>query len=480
MKKLFALAFVGILSSMPMALSQTAPAWKSFSDTGNTVDIVKSTQVAAQLGLKVDVTDGRLESPTLDGGVETVTPTDVPGSTGTALVNSGWVDLYYIAKETFITSATTWTVCASGCKYTSPLDAWHAAEFANILGNATLTISIADGTYNISDQMFTASTSTQNVQIIGNTTTPANVVLNFTNTKGSNLSGVAAYRGGKVGYVDGVTIQTPTDGTGALASIDSSGRHIWNSQSYGAGIIAYDSGSNVTVGPHVVIHGFYYSMVADNNGGIDAPNGHVTMSLAGDVNAMARGGGVIVCNNCSATDASDYTNTAIPLGSNYDAERGGSLYIDGSTGSKSLVNGVVGLTGGHIWAHNTTFTGSLISGSGNGAWVTGNSSAEFTGSSFSGYLNGVDSMSGGQAFVDTTTLTGNTNGAVADGGSVSGDGAIITNNTQYGVQALHQGHVTLYNAYANMTGNGTNFSAEAAGTDSTSGAPYTASSIVLQ
>lgn len=428
----------------------------------------------------VSVTNGSSTGQVLIGAQVPQFPADVPGKAGTGLPNTFWVDKYYAPKGWFIASNTTWTVCASGCLYSNPLDAWNAALSANFLNGSILTIGIRDGTYNLNNQFFTNATKTQHVHVVGDTADPSKVILNFTNTKGTNLGGFSAYRGGKIGLIDGVTIQAPTDGTGSLASTDTSGRHIWNSQSYGAGVHAYGAGSIITLGPHVVIRGFYYSLIADNNGGIDAPQGGVRMSIAGDVNAMARGGGVIVCTPCSATDAGDYTDPTNMLGSNYDAERGGSLYIDGSTGSKSLVNGIVGLTGGHIWAHHTVFSGSVISGTGSGAWITGDSSAEFTGSKFSRYHDGVLAQSGGVAFVDSCTITANTNGVVADNGRINGNSAAITNNTSIGIQALHQGTVVLFNTYAKMSGNGTHFAAQPAGTEAISGSTYTASSIDVQ
>ena len=69
---------------------------------------------------------------------------------------------------------------------------------------------------------------------------------------------------------------------------------------------------------------------------------------------------------------------------------------------------------------------------------------------------------------------------MADGGHISGTGATIANNTTYGIQALHQGSVVLFKTYANMSGNGTNFAAQPAGTEAISGSAYTASSIDVQ
>lgn len=390
------------------------------------------------------------------------------------------IDKYSSKKSRFIINDTTWTVCASGCQYSNPLDAWTAALSVNFLNNSILTIMISDGFYNINNQMFTTSVHMKNVHIIGNKVNPSAVVLNFTHTKGTNFSGFSAYNGGAIGLIDGLTLQTPTDGSGALTSTDAMGRHIWNNQSYGAGIQAYGAGSNIELGSHVIIHGFYYSMVADNNGGIDAPQGGISMSLSGDVNAMARGGGVIVCTPCTATDASDYTHPTNTLGANYDAERGGSLYIDGSTGSKSLVAGVVGLTGGHIWAHKLMLNGGLVSTTGQGAWITENSSAEFTGSEISGYNIGINAANGGYADLDACNIHANAIGIRADGGRITGSAAIIRNNTTYGIQALHQGSVLMFNTYDKMNKNNANFSTQATGTEDISKTVYTMSSIDVQ
>ena len=106
---------------------------------------------------------------------------------------------------------------------------------------------------------------------------------------------------------------------------------------------------------------------------------------------------------------------------------------------------------------------------------------EFSGCSVSGaYTTGVTSASSSFANINSCTITGNTTGIVADGGRVEGSSVTITNNTTYGIQALHQGSVVLYDTYSRMSGNGTNFNVQAAGTETTSGSSYTASSIDVQ
>lgn len=428
---------------------------------------------------KVDAERGYSRHQSLQDAQIPTMPTDTPGQVGTAIPNTIWVDTYYLPKNWFITGNETRTVCASGCNYSRLLDAWHAALSSNFLNDAVLTIRISDGVYNVEDQFFTNTQKTKNVKIMGNIEHPEKVVLNFTHIRGTNLSGFAAYNGGQIGLIDGVTIQAPSDGSGSLAYTDSSGRHIWNPQSYGAGIQAYGAGSNISLGNHVIIRNFYYSLVADNNGGIDAPNGGIRMSVAGDANVMARGGGVIVCLRCSATDVSDYTDPLNTLGSNYDAERGGSLYIDGSSGSKSLVNGIVGLTGGHIWAHHVILAGGLNSG-GNGVGAWENSSIELTEAAIRGYMTGIDARQG--AFVDADNVAVSNNkadGMRIDGGRVDGSHVISKDNGGYGVNVLHQGIGHLYATRINLTGNAAGIAAvEAAG--KIHGYEYQGASLILE
>ncbi|GBQ88879.1 autotransporter outer membrane beta-barrel domain-containing protein [Asaia krungthepensis] len=374
------------------------------------------------------------------------------------------------------------TVCASGCQFSDFTAAYNAAVLqAHLMyGNNFVEIDVGNGTYNINHNFSTSDPATARVHIVGNTSDPTQVVLNFTGTKGTNFTAFLANDGGIYGYMNGFTVTQPADGSGAMASTDSAGRHLWNANSYGAGFGAYGGGSTIVLGPQMIVRNFYYSLVADNNGFVDVPNGSgVYLYDAGDVNAMARGGGTIVCLGCHASGASDYTNPSVAiLGSSFDAERGGTLYIDGSTSAKTLEAGLLALSGGAAWAHNMAISSPV--GTGPGALISGNSAVELGGSSITGFSIGVNAQYG-FADISGTTLSNNSQaGVVADGGVVTGSNATIQNNTQYGVQALHQGRVTLFASYKNMSGNGTNFSAAPAGTTSGSGSSYTASSIDVQ
>lgn len=382
-------------------------------------------------------------------------------------------------QEGSIAQDTIWTVCDSGCSYVNPLEAWRKAIHTDIFNGSILTIKIEDGIYNLSDQFYTDTPHTNSIRIIGNQSDPSRVILNFIHTQGTNMGGIVAFNGGMLNMVDGVTIRAPTDGSGSLASTDSMGRHRWHDQSFGAGISAYGTGSSVRLGSHVVIHGFYYSLVADNNGGIDAPNGGVDMSLAGDVNAMARGGGVIVCTPCSARDASDYTHPDAPiLGGNYDAERGGSLYIDGSSAAGSLIAGVTGVTGGHLWAHGMQLLGGL-NGAGSGVWVSGNATGEFTASHIEGYKVGILAQVGGYAGVDGVVIKNCQTGMAADTGIISGVGAGVSGSSANAVQALHSGRIILFDTLRNLHGNINNISVEREGQDQ-QGSFWSASTVSIQ
>lgn len=77
------------------AHAQYAPSWRSYQDTGNPLDIVKSTMVATALGLKVDTsggssTDQTLTTPTITGGMSTSLSMTSPSITHGTFVNLDW------------------------------------------------------------------------------------------------------------------------------------------------------------------------------------------------------------------------------------------------------------------------------------------------------------------------------------------------------------------------------------------------------
>lgn len=349
----------------------------------------------------------------------------------------------------------TWKVCKLGCEFHNPITAWEKAKKSNFLNGLSIKIKIENGIYNVDDQFITSASNTSNVIIVGNIEDESKVILNFTRTKGNNGNGFAAFNGGIIGLIDGVTIQQPTDGTGAMASTNASGLHTWNEQSYGAGVWSYGSGSNISLGRHVTVKNFYYGISAQSNGSIDAQGGGIHVLSSGDINIVAAGGGVIVCTPCYANDASDITHPDKGVfGANFDAERGGTLYVDGSHGTKAYVAGAIAQSGGAAWFHNMTLIGEK---SGNGFNIILGGAAELTGSDVSNFGIGVN-VNGGNAMLDNLISHENTgDGIVADGGRISGSNVSAQHNGGFGIHALHNGNVTIFKSltkiFANKAGN---------------------------
>ena len=125
---------------------------------------------------------------------------------------------------------------------------------------------------------------------------------------------------------------------------------------------------------------------------------------------MVRGGGIIVCIPCSTTETIDYMppKTAI-LGSNFDAERSGFSYIDGSTKLKYLR----GWPGRRPYlAHNLPLTGPIQSNS-PGVLITSDATAEHSSSYVSGYNIGVNAFQSGFITVNGYVISGNSDSSIA-------------------------------------------------------------------
>ena len=342
-----------------------------------------------------------------------------------------------------------WTVCATGCNYSSPLDAWEAAKRLSFYGpDTSITIAVADGTYPLANQFFSDQAGTGYVRFIGNVSAPGNVVFSFTNIAGNNGNGFLLRDGGRLGRpglpgIDGITLR----GVGAL-----SGRSTWADQSYGAGIQVLGAGANAYIGSHVVVDSFYYGLLADQGGRIVADG--ATLTKAGDVNALARFGGVIECQTCSFVTASHvFTNSygqAQTLGYSVMAEAGGAVYADGSTATDAELACYVARSNGAMWAHAVTAT----SCKGKGASAEEGGMIELNHSTFNNNQTGIYAISGGVVGVDAVTISGSTfDGLFLDGGRAQGTTISSSGNGGYGVRVQKQGRAELYDTLARLTNN---------------------------
>ena len=343
----------------------------------------------------------------------------------------------------------TWTVCASGCTYTNPLAAWDAARGIVAFGPyASVVIKVADGTYAMPGPFYTDQPGTQAVHLVGNAATPGAVVFEFDHIVGTNGSAFVAERGGRVGMVgnpgiDGVTLR----GTGARAS-----RTAWADQSYGAGALALGSGSNIVFGPHVIVDGFYYGVLADQGGRFVGDGG--TFRNAGDANLLSRFSSVIQCLNCTlATAAHLFTDphgVAQALGSNALAEGSASLYVDGSTAADAQVACIHAKTNGAVWAHAVVATKCVTYGA--AAQQLGTielGRARITASNLGAYAG-----SGGLLNVDGLEADHNTyDGIKLDGGRAIGTDVRAHDNGGFGIRVEKQGHGEFYGSSAALRGN---------------------------
>jgi hypothetical protein len=414
-----------------------------------------------------------------------------PGSSGPAdalTVNGQALSAVIAGKQPFSANlatlaanlkvgTTTLSVCASGCAYTNPQDAWNATRGLLILGAFTsLTIQIADGAYAITAPFYTNDPATAAVRFRGNCTTPANVQLNFTNIAGNNAGGFVADGGGALGTpgspgVDCLTI----NGVGARSA-----RSTWADQSYGGGLAAIGAGSRLYAGPKVSVQGFYYGAIADHAGFLRA-NG-ATFKNSGDVNVLSRFSATIQCLKCTMQTASHiFTNqfgNSETLGYNAMAEAGASLYVDGSTMSDAQVSCVIAQTSAAAWAHQIQASGCLSSG----GRAVQNGFLELNNSRITGSASGAYAGSGGAINADALELDHNQfGGLVLDGGRASGSGLKIHDNGGFAIKITKQGRGEFYNTSATLTNNtsGPVYVEQASGCTSTSAPCAPASSLLL-
>ncbi|MBF0888750.1 MULTISPECIES: hypothetical protein [Gluconobacter] len=368
------------------------------------------------------------------------------------------------------------SVCASGCDYSSVVAAFTAAvgQAHKLATHGIIVVSVADGAYTETAQAFTNDPASSAVQVIGNTHDLTKVQVNFTHISGTNQSGFIAIGGGQIGLIDGMTI----NGVGAQASHTNT-RTTWKNQSYGAGIMA-QGGSVINLGAHMDIEHFYYGVEADDGGVVNARSGGVKAGDAGDVAFMARGNGVIVCTPCTAVRVSDLTNPdTAKLGYCYDAERGGALYIDGSTCSQFGSGGLYALTNGKMWAHGVTVSNPLNTTLAKGAYALTGGVIESQNSTFSGGYIGAEAQDLGVITCNYCTFKGaSSDGVVSDGGAFLAGSSVSQNNAGYGYHAIHQGVIRIYGVTAKTTGNTVGkFAADTAGT--AHGVAYTAASVFV-
>lgn len=334
----------------------------------------------------------------------------IPVSHGGTGANSASSALTALGAAPSITGDLTLNVPAQYSTIQAACDFLSAQTIAN---NAFVTIKVADGTYSWQSIECRIPFGDQ-VQIIGNTTTRANVVINSNNA--NNASTFQFYRGHRIYLIDGFTI----NGTAGWLSHCN-----WNANTYGAAFLFNGSGSGAQIGGHVAINKMYYGILVDNGASVHQPSAGLQISESGDAGVLTRWGGSINTSiGATSSNACDTTNGQ-NLGFGFLAEVGGSGDFSNGTASGNNVAGFAAQNGAAAWAHSAT-----ASGNGFNFYANEHGSLEINNSTGSGGSIGAQVNS--HSFMNLTgaTLSGASGSGVnVDNNSVAYTGAGATANS---------------------------------------------------
>jgi len=219
--------------------------------------------------------------------------------------------------------------------------AWASLANAVIAEGGSVTIQFADGTYNFGAAQYLLNHPFGGrINLVGNTSTPANCVLNFSGpaspyTLGANMQpgwgAFAVTNGNKLGLIDGFTMNGP----GMSAS-----------NAYGFVCLLAFNGATMTCGPHLVLNNFYSGLAAFFGSSIFADGG-LKVTGGGDGNIWAYGHSVISCVGCESSGANRFYSQSGLLADNhsYIFARSSNIHDNGScavslfTGSGASLGG---------------------------------------------------------------------------------------------------------------------------------------------
>lgn len=320
---------------------------------------------------------------------------------------------------------------------------------------APVTVQIADGTYSTGQITFSHPHGS-NVSIIGNVTTPANVVFNVQTTSdghGFFLINQAC----SLSLINGMTI----NGDGWQS------HGVWNDGHVGAAFVANGS-SSLYVGAAVVINKMYYGLRANEGAYIGAASG-LTVTEAGDVGIHAAWGGTIECPGAQVSYTADTGNR---LGNGLMAECGGTIIAEGAYSHNNAICGFEASSGGSMWClnSNAAYNGKYnVLARANGTCLFSSGSGGISYATHAG-SHGVRAESGGfvEIIGSVYIYSNGQDGISANGGKIECEGASTTNNNGFGVAARNGGLVY----YSNITNSGNTKGATYADALSIIGATY--------
>jgi len=204
-------------------------------------------------------------------------------------------------------------------------DAWDYLYDRTITGSAFATIQVADGTYNLASTLKPTHPQGARILFLGNQSTPANCVLNFTH--GGADDGIRVDLGYVVGFMNGFTIQLPT-------------KAAWPN---GGSAVKTQHNGHVNSGTAMITDNFYYGGFASRNGSIKAKGWEV--KHAGDVGLFGFLGGYIEAVNATVSDTIDSVRG---LGTGILGEHNGTVDVQGATVTNSNLWDIAAVNNGHL------------------------------------------------------------------------------------------------------------------------------------
>ena len=243
-------------------------------------------------------------------------------------------------NEAFIVPPGSTVTIAVPSQQTTIANAINAIRRWQIPKDALVTINVADGTYAMGTSAIGFNhVDGARIRLVGNTTTPANCVLEWSP---GVVAAVYASLGNIVGFMDGFECKLTT----AVGRANG-----------GTGLLA-EFGGVIRTGPNMIVRSFWFCVFARNKGAIDfrgtSPSVRPQVFGGGDSNIIALTGGVITC-----TYAYSYGASTVPDGDNrwgcgFLAESGGVLHALGVVAEGCNLAGIAAYANGTVRAPNSS------------------------------------------------------------------------------------------------------------------------------
>lgn len=223
--------------------------------------------------------------------------------------------------------------------YSDISSAFSRISSLRISNNATFTITVADGLYNLTAGMTLNHIDGERVNVVGNQTTPSNVELRFPNAFG-NVDAIAVTNGHNLGLLDGFKISK-------VAKADNT--------DVGTAVLAVN-GATIICGQNIVTDNWYYGIAARNGSYILCDGAAV--DNAGDVGIWSFVGSTVQCRNAQSNNAIDGAS----LGFGFQAEYGSAMDCEGSSATGNKIAGFAALSNSNVRALSVTSNGNVGSG----------------------------------------------------------------------------------------------------------------------